>query len=150
MKPIQTTEQKKAFRLILGLAKSLRGFQDDATFCENVTYTQFAILDYVVEAGGTMPLSDLHQKLNVEKSTTTRLMAPLLKVQLLNKERSESDGRAFDLTITNEGHRIHGIVWECMAGHLGKMLEHLPQSEMQTVMRSLDIFGKALENCCKE
>jgi len=150
MKLIQTTSHKEIFRLLLGLAKSLRGFQDEATFCEDVTYAQFAILDYVVDNNGTMPLSSLHGLLSVEKSTTTRLVAPLLKRELLTKERSEDDGRAFDLVLTDEGQRIHGVVWECLTGLLGRLTECMPEEEVQVIMNSLTSVAHALETCCKD
>lgn len=150
MKPIQGTNEKRAFRLVLKLAKALREFQDESTFCENITYTQFAILDYVVEAGGKMRLAELHPLLNVEKSTTTRLVAPLLGMELLTKQRMQEDARAYELLATEEGLRVHAAVWECITGHLGKMLEHLPDAEFAPLLHSLEQLTHALDRCCKE
>lgn len=150
MKLITVPKEKETFRLILKLARALRCFQDDATFCEDITYTQFAILDFVAEADGVLPLSELHDRLGVEKSTTTRLVAPLLKKGLVTKEQSREDRRAFDLVLTDEGIRIHGVVWECLAGHLRSMVGSIPGDDVQHVMRSLSRFAQALDQCCKD
>lgn len=150
MKPIQTQDEKAAFRLILNLAKALRSFQDDSVFCENITYTQFAVLDYVAEAGGMLPLSKLHALLGVEKSTTTRLAAPLIDMALLIKRRAAEDARAFELVLTEAGARTHAVVWECLSGNLRKMLAHLPATEFGGVLRGLDLFTDALARCCRD
>lgn len=149
MKPIAMHSEKQTFHLILRLAKLVRGFQDEAVFCENVTYNQFAVLDFVADAGGRLPLSQLHGMLAVEKSTTTRIVAPLLKMGLLDKERSVEDKRAFDLVMTPEGEKTHSAVWECLSGQLQAMLGTMPAAEAGDIMRAVARFVQALEECCK-
>ncbi|UCF56837.1 MAG: MarR family transcriptional regulator, partial [Deltaproteobacteria bacterium] len=66
------------FSLMSELARAVRCCQQEAVFCENVTFSQFFILDMVAEKG-KLKLSELHQILSVDKSTTTRLINPLVK-----------------------------------------------------------------------
>ena len=89
--------------LIAEMSKTTRIFQQGSTFCEGITFTQFNILDQLAKAGGRLSLAELHGHLEVEKSTTTRLVAPLVKSGLVAKERSKTDSRATVLRMTREG-----------------------------------------------
>ncbi len=89
--------------LIAEMSKATRIFQQESVFCEGITFNQFTILDQMAKTGGEIPLSELHGRLEVEKSTTTRLVAPLLKKGLVEKNRSKKDSRAANLSLTKEG-----------------------------------------------
>jgi len=60
-----------------GLSRVLRCCCRDEAFCADVTFHQFLILDAVAKQK-EISLADLHKLLSVEKSTTTRLVAPLI------------------------------------------------------------------------
>ena len=69
MIPLETGNGRQMISLLAELSQALRCCQQEAVFCENVTFTQFFILD-VVESKRKIRLSDLHDILSVEKSTT--------------------------------------------------------------------------------
>ena len=96
--------------LIAETAKVTRIFQQESVFCEGLTFNQFTILDKVAQAGGELALARLHAILEVEKSTTTRLVAPLVKKGLVEKKRSTQDTRAAVLSMTPLGWEIRGKV----------------------------------------
>ncbi len=98
--------------LIAETAKATRIFQQESVFCEGLTFNQFTILDKVALAGGDLALARLHTFLEVEKSTTTRLVAPLIKKGLVAKKRSEMDTRAMVLRLTPQGWEARGRVLE--------------------------------------
>jgi DNA-binding MarR family transcriptional regulator len=98
--------------LISEVAKATRIFQQESVFCGGVTFIQFTILDQVARSGGTLSLARLHSVLEVKKSTTTRLVAPLVKKGLLEKRKSEEDSRAAILELTPEGRETWGEVLE--------------------------------------
>ena len=80
--------------LIAQTSKAARIFQQESVFCEGLTFNQFLILDQVAKARGELSLAQLHRYLEVEKSTTTRLVAPLVKRGLVEKRKSQRDARA--------------------------------------------------------
>ncbi|MCX6224781.1 MAG: helix-turn-helix domain-containing protein, partial [Bacteroidia bacterium] len=71
----QNTELMEIFT---GLSQVSRFCRQDVAFCEGVTFHQFMILDALV-GKKEMQISELHKLLAVEKSTTTRLVNPLIK-----------------------------------------------------------------------
>jgi len=120
--------------LVAQLVRVARGFQQEQAFCEGITFTQFQILDRVVTAGGALGLSDLHAALEVDKSTTTRLVAPLLEDGLVTKHRREDDRRAFELRISGEGQAVNAKVWACIAGAAalgGEAVRQRPEASLR-------------------
>ena len=74
---------REIFEIIMGLAREIRCCSRDEAICGGVTFHQFVILDAVTKKKG-LALADLHKMLAVEKSTTTRLVNPLIQKGLLN------------------------------------------------------------------
>lgn len=144
---LNAPKQRQIFFLMREMAKMLRMFQGEAIFCENVTLTQFTILDHV-DTKGRLRLSELHGLLAVEKSTTTRLVDPLVKKGLLAREKSPDDSRAIELRLTEDGIDTHRKVWECIADNTRKMLEAIPEVERDQVIQSLQVFIRAFYTCC--
>lgn len=139
---------REIFDVIKGLIKSLRFFQSESVFCENITFIQFCILDYVVSGSGQIGMSALHPLLGVEKSTTTRLVAPLVKSGLIHRVKSKEDSRAIDLKITNDGRNIHEKVWVCITQYLGDCCRVIPENDRSDTIQSMRVFIQSLEKCC--
>lgn len=135
----QQADIKEMFLLIRELVKVLRVFQNEKTICEEITFSQFCIIDHIKEKG-TLPLSELHELLAVEKSTTTRLVNPLVEKKLIDRTRCSCDSRAIILTVTPQGEQVHAKMWNCMSCFTTKMLEHIPEGDKNTVKRSVKLF----------
>jgi len=88
------------------MSQVTRCCRQDVAFCEGVTFHQFMILDAVARKK-EMQISELHKLLAVEKSTTTRLVNPLIQKRLLKREKAQHDSRAATLILTEEGKKIH-------------------------------------------
>ena len=71
-------EYRDLLEILQGCAREMRCCSQDETFFGAVTFNQFIILDLIAQKK-EMPLSDLHGLLAVEKSTTTRLLNPLIR-----------------------------------------------------------------------
>lgn len=104
------TPDRTVLDLIARLGRATRLFQQESVFCENLTFSQYCILDQVDQGGGRLGLAALHQVLEVDKSTTTRLVKPLTRAGLLNRERSKQDSRAVELALTKDGAETLGRV----------------------------------------
>lgn len=149
MTAAQTDSTRATFELIRELSRALRRFQGEAIFCENVTFTQFTILDFAA-LQGRLKLSELHDLLKVEKSTTTRLVQPLIAKGLLARQRSPDDLRAVDLILTPEGREIHGRVRQCLDGLIGRVLAGMTEAEAGVVVRALAAFVRSISSCCDD
>ncbi len=144
-----TQADRELIDLVAQLVRVARGFQQEQAFCEGITFTQFLILDRVVNADGGLALSDLHTSMEVDKSTTTRLVAPLLKAGLVLKHRREDDRRAFELRITDAGRATAGRVWTCIAGAASLVDGFIPAHEREGVYRGVKLFAQALKGACE-
>lgn len=140
--------EEQMLSIIRRLMISLRVFQSESIFCENLTFTQFSILSYVAKTG-SLEMSVLHDLLSVEKSTTTRLVDPLVKMGCLKKRQSDRDSRAIELHLTDEGKAIYKKVRDCISDFMRNMGNSIPDDKKENVLQSLEIFIKSMERCCK-
>lgn len=144
-------DQRNMLFRIARLARALRCCRQDAVFCEDLTFWQFFILETVGQKV-RLPLSRLHEILAVKKSTTTRLVTPLVKRRLLVRQKDPHDGRAVRLQLTPEGQAMRGRIWACASGYFQAIEALIPEEGRQQVFESVAHFAEALEksgpSCC--
>jgi DNA-binding MarR family transcriptional regulator len=147
-------QNAEMMEIFTGLSQITRCCRQDVAFCEGVTFHQFMILDTLV-GKKEMQLSELHKLLAVEKSTTTRLVNPLIQKGLLKREKAQHDSRAAMLILTADGKKIHQKVSLCLAGFFQKVTQNIPQDKKQQILAAIRIFIGAIKNsaadynCCK-
>jgi DNA-binding MarR family transcriptional regulator len=147
----QNTELMEIFT---GLSQVTRCCRNDVAFCEGVTFHQFMILD-AIAGKKEMQISELHKILAVEKSTTTRLVNPLIQKGLLMREKSQHDSRAATLILTRGGKKIHQKVSLCLAGFFQKVTQNIPQDKKPQILEAVRFFIAAIKNstedyCCRK
>lgn len=151
---IQMNDQNtELMEIFMGLAQVTRCCRQDEAFCEGVTFHQFIILDAVAKSK-ELPMTDLHTILAVKKSTTTRLVNPLIQKGLLKRDRAIHDSRAAMLSLTPEGRKVHQKVLLCLAGFFQKITNNIPEETRADIWNSVKIFIDAIKNsaaglnCC--
>lgn len=146
--------QTKLIDVFIGLAQATRCFRQDTAFCGGVTFQQFIILDAAAK-NKELRISDLHALLAVEKSTTTRLLNPLIEKGLLTREKSTSDSRIFGLTLTKSGRKTHRQVQICLEDFFNKVAGNLPAGKEENILQAVQIWINAIKNaagvnnCCQ-
>lgn len=146
-------ETSEWMEILSGLSQVMRCCCRDEAFCESVTFHQFMILD-AVAGKKELHMAELHKILSVKKSTTTRLVNPLIKKGLLRRVKAEHDSRAIKLVLTSQGIDIHKKVLACLADFLQRMLGNIPAKKRSDVLESVKIFITAIKNpangcnCC--
>jgi DNA-binding MarR family transcriptional regulator len=136
-----------------GLSQVLRCCCRDEAFCEGVTFHQFMILDAVAKEK-ELHMADLHKLLSVEKSTTTRLVNPLIKKGFIRRDKADHDSRAVKFTLTKDGRETHKKVLICLTAFFQKVLGNIPEKKRTDVLESVKIFITAIKNsdtgcsCC--
>jgi len=138
---------REMFSLLSDLSRAVRCCQQEAVFCEDLTFSQFFILDLVAEKG-QLRLSELHKILSVDKSTTTRLVSPLVKQGLVRRQKSNQDSRAINLALTKEGESARKRVWACISRFVDVILAAIPQEKQAEVYGNVKIFLHAMQNAC--
>jgi len=139
--------------VLSGLSKVMRSCCRDEAFCGGVTFHQFMILDAVAREK-ELHMADLHRMLSVEKSTTTRLVNPLITKGLLKRETAVHDSRAARLVLSSKGEETRNTVLECLADFFHKALGGMPAKKREEVLESVKIFIAAINNsadgcgCC--
>lgn len=136
------------FHLLQDMGKVMRIFQSEAVLCEGVTFAQFCILNHAAARGGRLELSELHGLLSVEKSTTTRMVGPLVKRGLVTREKSAHDSRAIEIALTTKGRDIHEKVWGCISGFIDDVLQRIPGDRRNSVLEALGVFIRSIRQCC--
>ena len=131
--------------LISDLCQVVRCCRQDSVFCEAVTFSQFLILDQVAKQGN-LKMLDLHQILAVDKSTTTRLVNPLVRKGLIERERSGHDSRAVNLKLTMAGEEVHRKVWLCLEGFVNAIGSGIPDEKKTDVYEAVKLFINAVKN----
>jgi len=140
---------REIFEIIMGLSREIRCCSRDEAICQNVTFHQFIILDAVAKKAG-LDLADLHRILSVEKSTTTRLVNPLLQKGLLKRDKAEHDSRAVKLTLTEEGKETHRRVWMCLGGFFKNITRNIPEDRQEKVLDAVKLFTEAMRKAAVE
>lgn len=136
-----------------GLAQVMRSCCRDEAFCEGVTFHQFMILDAVAREK-ELHMADLHKFLSVEKSTTTRLVNPLIAKGLLKRVAAAHDARAAKLVLTSKGNETHQKVLVCLADFFQRALGKMPAQQRTDMLESVKIFISSINHsangydCC--
>ena len=145
MKHMILSKDREILSIMTELSKAVRCCRQDEVFCEDVTYTQFIILD-TVERNRTLNMAILHDALSVDKSTTTRLVAPLIKRNLIVRDKADHDSRAATLRLTEAGSAVHGKVWRCLLSFIRAVRNEIPQEKREEVLEGVRMFLTAMQN----
>ena len=130
--------------LVSELCQVVRYCRQDAIFCEDVTFTQFLILDEVAKKE-SLKMMELHQILAVDKSTTTRLVNPLVRQGLIERKMADHDSRAVILRLTPAGRKVHRKVWLCLEGFVGAIEGRIPNKRRKLVYEAVKLFIDAVK-----
>ena len=145
---------REIMEIIMSLAREIRCCSRDEAICQDVSFYQFRILDAVAKKG-ELGLAELHGILSVEKSTTTRLVNPLIQKGLLKRDKATHDSRAARLTLTEEGRETHRRVWLCLGDFFQNITRQIPEGQRKGVLESVRVFTEAMRRaavacrCCE-
>ncbi len=106
----------------------------------------------VAEAHSLMELSrvetlvqkELASRLRLEKSTVSRLVGMLEGRGWVERSRSQQDGRAVELRLTEAGRRTAEDIAEARREKFARVLEAIPEEERESVLESMRILEEAM------
>lgn len=138
-------KDQEILAIILELTKAVRCCRQDGICCEDISFTQFTILDTVAGCP-ELDMSMLSKVLSVDKSTTTRLVVPLIRRKLIAKEKSCKDMRMVILKLTKEGRTVHKRIHQCLISFIRAIEAEIPDDKKEMSLDGIRIFLGALQN----
>jgi len=100
----------------------------------------------LMELAQGVPLSqnDLAARLQLEKSTVSRLVGILESRGWIARARSAQDGRARELRLTDTGEQMAAGLAEARRAKFARVFDAIPEAERATVLESLQILVEAM------
>ncbi|MEQ8174862.1 MAG: MarR family winged helix-turn-helix transcriptional regulator [Syntrophomonadaceae bacterium] len=134
--------------MLFSISKALRFCQQEEICGESITFIQFNIMNLISDSQ-RMKMAELHAALSVDKSTTTRLIEPLVNRNLIIKEKSPEDSRVVMLRLSEEGQEMRDRAWECLKGFINSVEARIPAEQRAGIYQAVRLFTDALqESCC--
>ena len=109
-----------------------------------ITMAQAKVL-YVVMAAGELRMSELAARLGVGSSSASGIADRLVELGLLQRHDDPKDRRQVVVTTTPEAGALLERFRELDLRQLRALLERLQPDELDTVDRSLEILGRAID-----
>jgi len=138
-------KDREILSIILELTKAVRCCRQNEIFCEEVSFTQFIILD-AIAASRMLDMTRLKKVLSVDKSTATRLVEPLITHSLVVKEKSLQDSRMIILELTKEGKLVHTKIQQRITSFIRAIQTEIPDDKREASLEGIRIFLNAMQH----
>ena len=120
-------------------------FRDrDRICCHDISVTQCYALETLV-THGPLRLSGLAEKLFLDKSTTSRVVAALVKKDYVEQAPDARDGRAIALSVTRKGRALYSRITDDLIAQQRQLLEDLDPDVRTGVVRVLRGLAQAAD-----
>ena len=141
------TLTRQAMELQDALAEFVRVYQGrdrDRICCHDISVTQCYALETLVHHG-PMRLNALAERLFLDKSTTSRVVATLAKKGYVEQRADATDGRATTLSVTRQGRRLHSRITDDLIDQQRQLLEDLDPDVRNGVVQVLRRLAQAAD-----
>lgn len=95
---------------------------------------------------GPIKISDLASHMGLSMSTVSGILDRLEKSSIINREKSESDGRVILVNLTDTFRASSAETFCKIEAHWGKKLNRATQEEIDAILYGLEILEKLLVN----
>jgi len=97
-----------------------------------------------VHAHRVLTAGELAEKLNLDKSTISRIVGSLHKSKLITIARAKHDARQMNLRLTAAGKKKLSTIDQQASRQVGAACELMDEEEVEAVQRGLRLYAKAL------
>jgi MarR family transcriptional regulator, 2-MHQ and catechol-resistance regulon repressor len=140
--------QRDAAALQAAIADLVRVYQfrdRDRICCHDISVTQCYALETLVEHG-PMRLSALAERLYLDKSTTSRVVATLVKKRYVEQRADAADGRATALHVTGTGRRLYQRITDELVEQQKQLLQDLDPGVRDGVVHVIRGLARAADS----
>lgn len=110
-----------------------------------LTPAGYLMLAYMTERGPVRP-SAMVEAFNLDKGAVSRHVQTLVDFDLATKERDPDDGRAWVVTLSEEGRRRMDDLTTTRRVHLGERLDGWTDEELDSFVATLGRYNASLED----
>ena len=119
---------------------SLLSRRFDSLSAHGISFSDFMILYLLSQApGGKMRRVDLADKIGLTSSGVTRMLVPMEKIGLIQRETSDRDARVSYAAITNTG---AGILQDALVTAIAKAKEIIPPASVKQFSALADLLAE--------
>lgn len=131
------------------LVKNLGILEKNKEFCCGITYTQYCALIEIGRAKEIF-LKVLAEKLNLDKSTTSRTVDKLVKLNYAKLEVFLENRKFVKIILTDKGINFFNSIEEGSEKYYKNIFELIPEDKRLQVIESVEYLIKALSKikCC--
>src|ERR1700758_4473036 len=145
--PLDAIEEPTWRALARFMVAGPRLLDEDLQRGAHISLSAYSILLHLSEAPGrARRITDLANRAYLSGSRTTRLVDELIADHLVTKQRNASDGRGFDVTLTEEGLTT---LQQAYPVHLRsvrtRVLDHVDRSTLPCFSRAVIAIAESLE-----
>lgn len=137
--------------MIQNLVRTLRVFEREEIVSEGFTISQCYIMIYLLK-NKSVTMNDISEKMNLDKSTITRIVGNLVRDGYIEKKRSQEDGRVILASLTATGKEKAIDLHSKVNNYYKQIIEQIPDGEVMQVVSSVNTLLKALSKirplCC--
>ncbi|MCD8047910.1 MAG: MarR family transcriptional regulator [Clostridiales bacterium] len=109
----------------------------------NLTYPQTVTL-MVLDADGSMPISELAKVTGSANSTTSGVVDRLERMDLVQRVRSDQDRRKIFVEVTDYYREVRAETSSYATDRFTQALKDLSEEEQDAILKGLNIFADAL------
>ena len=129
---------------LIALIRAFGLHQPDQTPCGKPVAVAEAHALMELAQGAPLSQNDLVARLQLEKSTVSRLVGILETRGWIVRARSAQDGRARELRLTESGRQIAADLAEARRTKFARVFDAIPEQERAAVLASLQILVEAI------
>lgn len=146
---ISTEEVKQLRECVRVLERKLGLLEENEMSCCGLTLAQCHALVEIGRAQG-ISLVDLAQTIGLDTSTMSRTVNNLVTRKMAMREMDPNDRRYVTIRLTADGNRHFQEIETGMESYFFKIYEQIAEEKRQSVLDSLSILLKAIEDsdCC--
>lgn len=137
------TKTIKKFRSNLRKFERIIEEQKDTSCCGGVTVSQCHALMELVELDG-LTVNELAEKLNLDKSTVSRIIESLVNSDLVSRENPKENRRIAVIALTRKGKSICDQINELNDNYVERILSAVPEKDLPVFLNSFEKIVKTM------
>lgn len=147
---MDNSENAKQLRETLrDIVKNLGIVEKNNEFCCGITYPQYCA---IIEIGRAkeIVLKDLAEKLNLDKSTTSRTVTNLAKLDYVNIETAPTNRKFVQITLTEAGQKLFEGIEQGSEQYFTDILKLIPENKHSQILESIEYLHESISKlkCC--
>jgi DNA-binding MarR family transcriptional regulator len=122
--------------------------QMKGTACCGVSLAQcHAVLE--IGDSQTSNISDLAEKLKLDKSTLSRTIEGLVRLDLVSREINSEDRRYMCVTLTPQGEQVYRSIYRFCNQYYHTVFDCIPEKKHDQILESMKILAESMQ-CARE